>query len=436
MLKKFQTHIDQNLPFLYESKLLIAISGGLDSVALTHLCKALNLKIILCHCNFKLRGAASDADEGFVLQLAEKLEIQVVSESFETENYARINKISTQMAARTLRYDWFQKLKTQLDIDYVLTAHHADDNLETFLINLSRGTGLDGLTGIPEINDYLIRPLLKFSRLELEHFVNDNDILWREDASNATTKYLRNKLRHDVIPILKGINSQLLQNFEKTTEHLKDAKSIIDESVDTIANSVIESVEDSCIKLSIEELKKLNNPKAYLFELLKEYGFTAWKDVNALLEAQSGKQVFSKTHRLVKNREHLLLSEIPEEYDGTIEISANEREMSFSLGNLSFNEVDIISESAQHVAFLDKSKLLFPLTLRKWEEGDFFYPSGMVGKKKLSKYFKDEKFSLLDKENVWLLCSGNDIVWLINHRTDNRFIATKATPHILKVEIK
>lgn len=435
MINNFQNHIDQNLPFLKERRLLIAISGGVDSVVLTYLCKSLKLDIALAHCNFKLRGTASDADEAFVLELAESLKIKVFIESFDTENYAKTYKLSTQMAARELRYDWFEKLKTQLGIDYVLTAHHADDNLETFLINLSRGTGLDGLIGIPEINDYVVRPLLSFSRQDLERFANNNKILWREDASNASTKYLRNKLRHEVIPILKGINPQLLQNFEKSIDHLKDSKLIIEDRVDTVANEVIVSVEAAEIKLSIAELEKLNNPKAYLYELLGGYGFTEWNDVVDLLKAQSGKQVFSKTHRLIKNRAYLLLCENSKNEDEVIEIHESDKTVSLPFGNLVFDEVDVVSDKVTNTVFLDLSNLNYPLTIRKWEDGDYFYPSGMTGKKKLSKYFKDEKFSLLDKENTRLLCSGKDIVWVVNHRADNRYVVTSQTEHILKIEV-
>src|SRR5690606_26589934 len=203
MFNHFKNHIDKNLSFLKESKLLIAISGGLDSVVLTHLCYKLGLKISLSHCNFNLRGTESDEDEDFVLELAEDLELEVFIENFDTQAFAQDHKLSTQMAARTLRYHWFEELAQQLHFDYILTAHHADDNLETFLINLSRGTGLDGLLGIPEKNGKLVRPLLCFSREELEKYALANNLSWREDKSNASTKYLRNKLRNDVIPTLK-----------------------------------------------------------------------------------------------------------------------------------------------------------------------------------------------------------------------------------------
>ena len=310
MFKNFHEHINKNFSFLNESKLLIAISGGLDSVVLTHVCQQTNLNISLAHCNFNLRGKESDGDENFVLQIAEDLDIEVFVESFETEVYAHQNKLSTQMAARELRYNWFEDLANQLHFDYILTAHHADDNLETFLINLTRGTGLDGLTGIPEINGNIVRPLLELSRDDIEAYAKENKLTWREDSSNASTKYLRNKLRHEVVPKLKEINPQLLQNFDKTLSYLKESNEIIEDRVADISNIIINHVSETEIHFNIEELLKLKNPKVYLFQLLKDYKFTEWNDVTNLLESQSGKYVLSETHRLLKDRNVLILSSL------------------------------------------------------------------------------------------------------------------------------
>ena len=436
MLNNFQNHINQNLSFLNKSRLLIAISGGLDSVVLTHLCHQLKLNLALAHCNFNLRGDESDGDEEFVLQLAEDLDLEVFIESFETEDYAKTYKLSTQMAARELRYNWFEELAEQLNFDFILTAHHADDNLETFLINLSRGTGLDGLMGIPEVNNKIVRPLLTFSREDIETYAKDNKLKWREDSSNASNKYLRNKLRHDVIPVLKEINPFLLQNFESTQNHLQDSKQIIEDTIVRIQKKAVYVDNDNVIRLSIKKLKKLSNPKAYLFELLKDFNFTEWDDVTNLLDAQSGKQVFSSTHRLLKDRDYLMLIENnSEETQESISISEDKKQLKTSFGTLFFDEADAIFDAQANVICVDKAKLKHPLILRKWEEGDFFYPSGMTGKKKLSKYFKDEKMSLIEKENTWLLCSEKDIVWVIGRRADNRFFATENTKQILKIEL-
>ena len=436
MLEVFKNHINKEFFFIKESKILIAISGGVDSVVLAYLCKQMHLNIALAHCNFNLRGKESDADEYFVLELAKDWSVEVFIENFNTKQFAVDKKMSTQMAARTLRYFWFEELASQLGYDYILTAHHADDNFETFLINLSRGTGLDGLLGIPSINENIARPLLPFTRDTIEKFAKKQKLKWQEDSSNSSTKYLRNKLRHDVIPILKGINPQLLHNFEKTQQYLNDIKSIVDDRVDEISQKIVSKTSNNGIAFNINEIQQLNNPKAYIYELLNGYGFTQWPDILDLLTAQSGKQVFSSTHRLLKDREYVILSEIDELPDTSISIFESQSLILGPFGQLVITKVEGTVETAKHIAYVDTNFLKYPLTLRQWKDGDYFYPSGMTGKKKLSKYFKDEKLSLLDKENVWLLCSGDDIIWVLNYRTDNRFVVTDNTQEILKIEIK
>ena len=436
MLQTFQEHINTRLPFLNKSRLLIAISGGADSVVLTHLCYKLNLNIALAHCNFNLRGDESDADEAFVLDLAEDLDLEVFIESFDTEAYAQTHRRSIQMAARELRYNWFKELAEQLGFDYILTAHHADDNLETFLINFTRGTGLEGLTGIPEVNDIFVRPLLPFSSKAILDFAKENKIKWRDDSSNTSVKYLRNKLRHEVIPILKEINPSLLQSFQSTLNNLNDASVIIQDRIDAFLDKATVQVDGHVITFKVSEFKKLNHPKAYLYEVFKGYGFTEWQDVTDLLDAETGKFVLSKMHRLLKNREHLLLSEIEPNSSHDILILESQKNVKTPLGIMDFEEVDEMSKSNTNCIYVDKNSLVFPLTLRKKQEGDYFYPLGMKGKKKLSKYFKDEKLSLIDKENTWLLCSNNSIVWVVGRRADDRFKVAKNTKHILKVTLK
>jgi len=440
VLEKFQKHINKNLNFLKESKLLIAISGGLDSVVLTHLCHKLKLDFALAHCNFNLRGKESDADESFVLQLAKDLNKECFIECFDTLAYAQENKLSIQMAARELRYNWFNELAEQLQFDYILTAHHADDNLETFLINLSRGTGIEGLTGIPEINENVVRPLLPFSREDIEQYARAENLHWREDNSNASTKYLRNKLRLEVIPKFKEVNPQLLQNFNKTIAHLQDSKVIIDDRIDAISNQVIEDINDDNMNFNIAEIVKLSNPKAYLYELLKDYNFTQWNDIYDLLEAQSGKYVVSATHRLIKDRGCLLLSQLNKNvHSSAVEsylIEESTKQFKTPLGTLFLETTKQLNKLNASTIYVDKEVLKFPLTVRQWQEGDYFYPFGMKGKKKLSKFFKDEKLSLIEKENVLLLCSGDDIVWVINRRPDDRFKVTESTKKILKIILK
>jgi tRNA(Ile)-lysidine synthase len=437
MLELFKNHIKTKFSFLETSRVLVAISGGMDSVVLANLCHQLKFNFALAHCNFNLRGSESDTDEEFVLQLAEALDMEVFVENFDTTAYAEEHKLSIQMAARELRYDWFQELSEQLNFDYIVTAHHADDNLETFLINLTRGTGLDGLTGIPEINGNIVRPLLPFSRQTLEAYAAENELKWRNDSSNASTKYLRNKLRHDVIPVLKDINKNLLQNFQTTLDNLNDTADIVEESLNAVLKRAIISIDNSEIRFKVAEFKKLNNPKAYLHEFLKDYGFSEWNDVLNLLDAQSGKQVFSSSYRLLKDRDILILTELTSEDNNQfISISKKDAKMALPIGVLCIEEVSKIENTHSNIIYVDESKLKFPLAVRKWQEGDYFFPLGMKGKKKLSKYFKDEKLSLIDKENSWLLCSEDSILWVIGKRADDRFKVTENTKQILKFEIK
>ncbi|KJD36305.1 potassium ABC transporter ATPase [Tamlana sedimentorum] len=435
----FKKHITKNLNFLTKSKVIIAISGGIDSVVLTHLCHKIGLNIALAHCNFNLRGNESDADETFVETLAESLGLEVFIQNFDTTLYAKEHKRSIQMAARELRYNWFDELSSQLKFDYILTAHHADDNLETFLINFTRGTGIEGLTGIPEINGKFVRPLLHFSSDDIELYANANSIKWRDDSSNKSVKYLRNKLRHEVIPILKEINPSLLQSFQSTLNNLQDSSTIINDKIDEFLNKTIETISENEVRFKISEFKKTKHPKAYLFEALKEFGFTEWDDIVSLLDAQPGKQVFSNEFRLIKDRDYLLLTKKEVEQFSETTISSITDKVETPFGTLSFAEIDAVEtniKTAKNIIYVDKNTLEFPLTIRKKEEGDVFFPIGMQGKKKLSKYFKDEKFSLIDKENTLLLCSKNQIVWIVNKRADDRFKVTKNTKQILKIELK
>ncbi len=436
MFAAFKTHIEQQFAFLKRGKLLIACSGGLDSVVLSRLCHKLDVSIGLAHCNFNLRAAESDGDEAFVTELAIQLGCAIHTKHMDTAAYAAAEKVSIQMAARALRYDWFQEVVHTHGYDYVLTAHHSDDNLETFLINVSRGTGIEGLAGIPEVNATYIRPLLPFSRAQIRSYAEDHGIQWREDSSNKSTKYLRNKLRHEVIPVLKTITPSFLQNFETTLTHVKQVNLFVQDQVARVRDELFEFQELDIIKIPIPKLIQYQNPKTYLYFLLKEYGFTAWNDVYQLLEAQSGKQVFSATHRLLKDRTDLLLSPLkPKVDDRTYSLPEGEDTILVPFGVLKLKAVKQLGDKNLTTIYVDKEKLKYPLVVRKWKEGDYFYPLGMHGKKKLSKFFKDEKLSLLAKERVWVLCAGDAIVWVINYRADHRFRITPRTKQLLKVTI-
>jgi len=434
MLQKFKQHLHQNFPFLEDSKLLIAISGGIDSVVLAHLCSQLNLNFSLCHCNFNLRGQESDDDEAFVTSLAKTLKTLVYTTSFETEKYATKNKVSIQVAARDLRYTWFYKLLDANQYDYVLTAHNTNDNLETFIINLTRGSGLEGFTGIPPVNQKSVRPLLAFSRDDITLFAIKNGIVWREDRSNASIKYVRNKVRHKVIPILKELNPHVLESFQNTIEYLNESQSIINDAVKNITANVV-SYKNDVLKISCKEIDKLSNKKAYLYQLLQGYGFTAWNDIVDLISAQPGKQIFSNTHRLLKDRNFLILTTInkSQSIKGPILIDQKVSEITNPIKLTIQNTDDYTSKNKEQI-IIDKDLVNYPLSLKKWHHGDAMYPTGMTGSKKISQLFKDNKLSLLDKEKIWILADAKDhIIWVIGLRQDRRYLANKTSKNRLKI---
>ena len=434
MLQKFKQHLHQNFPFLEDSKLLIAISGGIDSVVLAHLCSQLNLNFSLCHCNFNLRGQESDDDEAFVTSLAESLKTPVYTTSFETEKYAKKNKVSIQVAARDLRYTWFYELLGTKGYDYVLTAHNTNDNLETFIINLTRGSGLEGFTGIPPVNQKSVRPLLAFSRDDITLFAIKNGIVWREDRSNASIKYVRNKVRHKIIPILKELNPHVLESFQNTIEYLNESQSIINDAVKNITAKVV-SYENDVLKISCKEIDKLSNKKAYLYQLLQAYGFTAWNDIVDLISAQPGKQVFSNTHRLLKDRNFLILTTInkSQSIKGPILIDQKVSKITNPIKLTIQNTDDYTSKNKEQI-IIDKDLVNYPLSLKKWHHGDAMYPTGMTGSKKISQLFKDNKLSLLDKEKIWILADAKDhIIWVIGLRQDRRYLANKTSKNRLKI---
>jgi len=436
MLLKFQNHLASRFPFLENKKLFLAVSGGLDSMVLLHLFNQLPYEIAVLHCNFQLRGLESFGDQDFIQNYCDQNNIPIFTTQFDTEAFAKDYKLSTQVAARELRYSWFYELLETKKFDFILTAHHADDNLETFIINLTRGTGLDGLTGIPEQNDKIIRPLLPFSRDEILTYAEENKIEWREDSSNASNKYLRNKIRHDLVPMLKEINPAFLNAFQKTQSYLQESLEMVEDASIMIYQQVAKEEGDD-IHFDLKQLKKLPNNRSYLYQWLKEFGFAAWNDIYDLVEGQSGKQVFSESFRLLKNRDTLILSPISEMSEKEeFQIAANDTEVNFPL-KLTLCNVSHITIDSNKAIFVDAAKIQFPLILRKWNEGDVFHPFGMEGRsKKVSKLFKDEKLSLIEKEKIWILSSDNQIVWVIGLRQDERFRVENTTNNILKIELQ
>jgi len=434
----FEQHIKSNFPFLFEQKIFVAVSGGLDSMVLTDLCLKSGLTIALAHCNFKLRNEESDKEEAFVLNYARKHNLTVFTEHFDTANFATNSKISVQMAARKLRYNFFDELCISQQFDAVLTAHHSDDNLETFFINLSRGSGIDGLIGIPKLNDKIVRPLLPFSRNQISEYAKTHNIQWCDDSSNASLKYTRNKLRHELVPVLKSIYPTIVEALKRTQKNLLASKDLLKNHIEDIENRVISFSSSNETHYTIEQLKLLKPLRSYIYPLFGKYGFTDLDELYNLVEAQPGKQMHSASHTILKDRDILIL--VPKLYlKSNFFLSINDLGKKVKLSNygihINFRKVSKLGNFSKNTLYLDHDKLQFPLVLRSWKDGDFFFPYGMTGKKKLSKFFKDEKLSLLQKSKVILLCSNKDVVWVVGMRPDSRFMATSKTNHILNVKI-
>ncbi|MGY6649607.1 tRNA lysidine(34) synthetase TilS [Wenyingzhuangia sp. IMCC45574] len=414
MLLQLEQHLSDNFSFLKEKKLLITVSGGIDSVVLAHVLTKLNYNISIAHCNFQLRGQESDLDETFVKDVAKQLNCEIHTTKFDTTNYCKTQKVSTQIGARQLRYQWFQQLCTNFNLDYILTGHHLNDVMETFLINLSRGSGIEGLTGIPAINKNIIRPLLPFSRTDIEAYAQTNNILWREDKSNAETKYIRNKIRHLITPELYNLHADFEENFKKSIDYLSQSKTFIHQKIEELKKELFKETLNG-ISIQKEKIEVLSEFEIH--EIFYPFGFTSVLEIKKILKAQTGKEIHSATHSLLNNREDLILCKHTQTKDKDSYIINNIED----LKNLPI-ALDVSYQKREldkNTIAIDPKKTSFPLRLRKRKEGDVFSPIGMMGKKKVSKYFKDEKLSKIEKDNTWILCTKEDkIIWIIGLRAD------------------
>lgn len=431
MLAEFEEHVKKCFPELLRQRLLLACSAGIDSTVLAHIFASLQLDFRLAHANFNLRGAESRADREFVEELARKLKVKCYVKNFDTKSYVDKNKVSVQMAARELRYGWFRELLASGEADLLVTAHHADDVLETFLINLSRGTGLDGLSGIPASSGAIRRPLLPFGREPLAAFAQDRGLAWREDRTNDEWEYLRNRFRHGVVPALKEACPDILERLGRTQEYLRESRDLIDRYISAISSEVSRD-EGDLIRFDAAALRELKPLKAHLFELFRAYGFTDWRAVAALLEGETGREVLSATHRLLRDRGSLLLKPVePLEMD-KYQVPLEEGRPPLPI-RLSLSHTGQIGETDRKILYVDKETLKEGLCLRKWRKGDYFYPLGMEGRKRVSKYFRDASMSRYEKEAQWILCSGDEIVWIVGRRADDRFKVSGKTSEIVKI---
>ena len=431
MINIVSKFIDEKSLCKSDNKLLVAISGGADSVALFLCLKELGYDIELAHCNFNLRGDESDNDEKFVKKLADKFGIRLHLKSFDTQKYADENKVSIQMAARDLRYKWFNELLVDNNLNYIAVGHHKNDDVETFFINLTRGSGLKGLLGIKAKNNNIIRPLLCVSRLEIEAYLSAVKQSFREDSSNKSVKYLRNKIRYELIPLLTEMNPNIQETISNEIEIFEGVFQVFKEQIERKRKEILKN---EIFKLKITDLQKLNPLNIYLYEFLNPYGFSEVNQIIKALNTQSGKQFFSKTYQLNIDREYILISKISKE-NVSFEILENQHKISTPFAMELSKSTDRKVAKDRVKAKLDFDKLQFPLVLRKWKKGDKFIPLGMQTFKKLSDFFIDKKYSLIAKQQQWILCSADDIIWIVGDRIDDRFKITTQTKNVYIAEI-
>lgn len=437
MWRTVRSYIERNRLLSDDDRrpVLVGLSGGADSVALLSVLVRLGYACVALHCDFHLRGEESERDAAFARTFAESLGVPFYQTDFDTVAYAREHHLSIEMAARALRYVWFEETRERLGAQAIAVAHHRDDSVETVVMNLIRGTGIRGLTGIRPRNGFVVRPLLCVSRTDIVAWLENQGIRYVTDSTNLSDAYTRNFIRLNVLPLLERINPSVREAIARSAEHLSAVASVYAYEIARAREEVI--VSEGC--LSIEALCRFPAPEAILYELLKEYGFSRWvsAEVFDALRKESGKVFYSKTHRLLKDRAYLWIVPLEREAEKTSFLLDPSREIYREPVGLTFRELPITPdfqiEKNRRFAYFDADKLRFPLTLRKWREGDWFVPFGMKGRQKLSDYFSDHKFSRIEKEKAWLLCSGDAIIWLIGERADNRFRIDSGTKRVLAV---
>jgi len=441
MLDAFQKYLSELIAAeqsieIQPRSFLLAVSGGLDSVVMTELFRLAGYHYSIAHCNFQLRGKESEGDEDFVRQLAAKTNVPFYSIRFETEKFCTENNVSVQMGARQLRYDWLEETRQKSKSGYLVTAHHADDAIETFFINLLRGTGISGLHGIKARNENIIRPLLHFYRREIEDFAGKNKLQWREDSSNATDKYERNKIRHNLLPAIEEINPRARQAITETIANIGNTEAVLNNSVHMVTHDFIK-MEGEREYIHFSFFKELLHPSEYLYETIKKVGFNyeQCKQISESISGQPGKIFLSATHRLIIDREYLIIEPLQLiTEDSSFEIEREQTDLSTGTHKYIFEIVERTADFKipmdEEDAALDFEKLVFPLKIRKWQAGDRFYPLGMNKQKKVSDFLIDNKVSLAEKDRVYVLVSGSDIAGVVGYRLDERFKITKGTKKV------
>lgn len=434
MIDRVQKFIQSEKLLPHNAKVIVGLSGGMDSMVLLDLLVLLEYRCIAAHCNFHLRGAESDRDADFVRKWCKNTDIPFTSIDFDTTGYAEDRKISIEMAARELRYEWFEILRKQYEADAIAVAHHRDDSVETVLLNLIRGTGIKGLSGISPRNGYVVRPLLTVSRSEIEDYIIERELPYVTDSTNDQDIYLRNYLRLNVIPNLEVVNPSVKESIIRTSKNISEAEKIYSESIREYIDVVF--IND---KINIPMLKKTASPQSVLFELLSPLGFTSStiEDIFQSMDSTPGKVFLSDRYRVIKDRSDFILEKITSDIisDEHYPIEEESKEITFPVRfNLRKEKTPVKIEKKKNILYADADKLKFPLIMRRWKAGDWFIPFGMNGKKKLSDYFTDRKFSLKDKKEAWVILSGENIVWIVNERSDNRYKITDESKNIFIIE--
>ncbi len=439
LLAAFKEYIKTENLFTSKDRLLLAVSGGVDSVVLCELCQQAGYNFAIAHCNFQLRGAESDGDEAFVKALAKKYDVTFFVENFDTEAYVAENKSSIQVAARELRYDWFSRLINQsTDPLVLLTAHHADDNMETILMNFFKGSGINGLKGILPKQGQIIRPLLFASKEVLLKFAKENNLSFREDSSNSSDKYTRNYFRNQLIPGLEKVFPQVKENIANNASRFREINTIYEAAILQVKKKLLFS-QGNEIHIPVLKLQKTIGLTTVLFEIIREHGFTAHQAsaVEKLLSSESGKYVESSTHRILRNRKWLIIAPLHQEAGTKYLIKEEDKLIIFPQGKLILEKAGQpakIGTDAQ-VVQLDSRHIQYPLLLRTWTKGDYFYPLGMQRKKKIGRFLTDLKYALTDREKVWVIESNKKIIWVVGIRIDDRFKITPATTTTLQLQL-
>lgn len=427
MKQTVHAYIEQNKLLNPDGKVIVALSGGADSVALLHILLSLHYECVAAHCNFHLRGEESERDELFVRSLCGEWRVPLHVRQFDTEAYARANRLSIEMAARDLRYAWFRELATREQAQAVAVAHHADDQAETVLMNLVRGAGLRGMCGMPVRNGLVVRPLLCCTRQGIEDYLRTKQIPFVTDSTNTQTDYKRNKFRHIVLPMLEQINPGIRQTLAEECDHFAGYRQMVQAYMEQAAARLVHQT-DGRLHIDTAGLLREPAPETVLYELLLPYGFNATqaRQLHAALDGTPGKRFESPTHYAIKDRAEIIIGRRTdcEEAKPTIKTNVRNR-----------RPTEIFPAADADVAFFDADKLRGPLSVRHWQAGDVFHPIGLKGKKKISDFFTDCKLDVQQKQEVWLVLSGTEVAWVAGHRIDERFKVGAETTRVAEVRL-